>query len=110
MQWIDFTRLTALRDDIGDDGFCDVAALFVDELNEHLGRLLANPVRATAADFHFLRGSAANMGFTALVTACETAEAACRSGAAPDLEALKTAFHGAVDEVRKVLPSLSSAA
>ena len=110
MQWIDEKRLSALRDDIGDDSFCDVAALFVDELDEHLGRLLADSAQATAADFHFLRGSAANMGFTALVTACETAEAACRSGATPDLAAVETAFRGAIVQIREVLPNLSSAA
>lgn len=110
MDWIDWTRLIALRDDIGEESFEDVALLFVVEIAEHLGRLRSAPGDAVAADFHFLKGSAANMGFTALVAACEDAERACISGRAPDIDAVDAAFRGAIRELKPKMPALAAAA
>lgn len=106
---IDWTRLDALKHDIGDDDFAEVAQLFVAEMRETLTALCAAPDHATAADFHFLRGSAANLGFQALADMCSAAEAACKSGARPDLDAIAQVFHASIAVVASDLPEVSAA-
>ncbi|QXT39939.1 Hpt domain-containing protein [Gymnodinialimonas ceratoperidinii] len=108
MTHVDWDRLNDLRADIGEEDFADVALLFVAELQETLHRL--TPQAATAADFHFLRGSAANLGFVALVAACTRAEDACNEGATPDIRAVADAFASALAEVTPQVPELASAA
>ncbi len=108
MDAVDWSRLDELRADIGEEDFADVATLFVAELQETLDRLTS--ATAIAADFHFLRGSAANLGFDALVAACATAEAACTSGTTPDVDAVRAAFVTAMVEVEPHVPELSLAA
>ena len=105
---VDWDRLNELKQDIGEEDFADVAILFVSELQETLACLTAD--MAKASDFHFLRGSAANLGFTALVDACSAAEAACESGAVPDVDAVKAAFQAAMEEMAAGLPDLPIAA
>lgn len=107
---IDWDRLQGLRADIGEDDFADVAFLFVAEITERLGRLTAQPAGATASDFHFLRGSAANMGFTAMVDACHRAEAACRAGLAPDVAAVADSFTASLAAVAPHIPGIATAA
>lgn len=104
---VDWDRLNELRSDIGEEDFADVAMLFVAELQETLDGL--TPEKATSADFHFLRGSAANLGFVALVSACSTAENACNGAEAPDVEAVRAAFAAALAEVAPHVPELAAA-
>jgi len=107
---IDLDRLNSLRADIGEEDFADVAFLFVSEIGERLASLRADPGTARADDFHFLRGSAANLGFTGMVDACLDAEAACRSGLPPDIAAVDTAFAASLAAVAPTLPDIASAA
>ena len=93
---IDWTRLNDLRADIGEADFAAVAQVFVTEMRERLVVLAANPTAATAEDFHFLRGSAANLGLSDMVAACNTAEGACRAGLPPDAAAFADAFAAAI--------------
>jgi HPt (histidine-containing phosphotransfer) domain-containing protein len=109
MQLIDWDRLMSLRDDIGEEDFADVAFVFFAEIGGKLEAMAEASTDATADDFHFLRGSAANLGFSAMAEACEAAEAACRAGGAPDLGAVTRAFEGALAEVRPRLPELDAA-
>lgn len=108
MDHVDWDRLNELRADIGEEDFADVAMLFVAELQETLEGL--GPDEATPADFHFLRGSAANLGFVTLVHACATAEQACNSNQAPDVDAVRAAFAAALQEVAPHVPELTLAA
>jgi HPt (histidine-containing phosphotransfer) domain-containing protein len=107
---IDHHRLTALRADIGEEDFADVVLLFLAEIGERLETLAANPGAARADDFHFLRGSAANLGFTGMVAACHEAEAACLAGHAPDIGAVVAGFDAAVAAVAPGVPGLGAAA
>ena len=107
---IDWDRLTALRADIGDDDFADVATLFVAEIQETLDRLAVAPGQAVPADFHFLRGSAANLGFRALAQACSDAELAMTGGQPPDIAAIAALFQASVAEVTPQLPHLTAMA
>jgi HPt (histidine-containing phosphotransfer) domain-containing protein len=107
---IDWNRLQDLRHDIGDDDFAEVACLFVAEIDEHLTRLLAAPDTAQAPDFHFLRGSAGNLGFVALAAACAEAEALCGEAAAPDIGRIAAIFSASMALVSPEIPELSQAA
>ncbi|MBL4627215.1 MAG: Hpt domain-containing protein [Roseicyclus sp.] len=108
MAHVDWDRLNELRADIGEEDFADVAMLFVAELQETLDGLTEQS--ATTADFHYLRGSAANLGFVTVVAACTAAEAACNSEALPDVEAVRSAFAAALAEVGPHVPELAQAA
>lgn len=108
MGHVDWDRLNELRADIGEEDFADVAMLFVSELQETLDTLVAT--QASAADFHFLRGSAANLGFVTLVEACAAAEAACKDDDVPDVALVQTTFAAALAEVAPHVPELSRAA
>lgn len=107
---IDRTRLDGLREDIGAEDFADLACVFVAEMTEHLDRLTGDPASATAADFHFLRGSAANLGLAAMAEACGRAEAACRIGAAPDIAKIAEVFALSLAAIAPDIPGLASAA
>jgi HPt (histidine-containing phosphotransfer) domain-containing protein len=107
---IDWDRLNALKADIGEEDFADVAFLFVAEMTECIDKLLSAPDAATASDFHFLRGSAANLGFTALATACLVAEQACASGTPPDIDGLAATYAASLEESMDKMPELGQAA
>lgn len=109
MTLIDWELLNGLRADIGEEDFADVVTLFVSEIGEKMEEMRASPDAADADDFHFLKGSAANLGFTAMSAACDRAEAACRAGQRGDLDAVHAAFHAALEEARPHLPDLAAA-
>lgn len=76
---LDLDQLETLRAEIGDDGFAEVAALLVSEIAdgiETLGTL------ATGADlsaqFHYLKGSALNLGFRDFAALCAQGEQGLR--------------------------------
>lgn len=106
MDHVDWDRLNELRADIGEEDFADVALLFVAELQEKLDNLA--PATATMADFHFLRGSAANLGFMTLVDACTAAEEACNAREPPNLDAVRAAFAAALNAVLPHVPELAA--
>jgi histidine phosphotransfer protein HptB len=109
MNLIDWDHLMSLRDDIGEEDFADVVLVFFAEMDAKLADLAADPARADADAFHFLRGGAANLGFLAMADACATAEAACRAGLEPDLDAVIAAFSDSLAEARPRLPELDVA-
>lgn len=100
---IDWDRLTRLRSEIGDEDFAEVAEMFVVEIGEALARLAARPGTATAEDFHFLRGSAANLGFAGFADACSAAESAVDGGRPVDLPALAALFEASLAETANAL-------
>jgi HPt (histidine-containing phosphotransfer) domain-containing protein len=107
---IDWDRLQDLRSDIGEEDFADVAFLFVAEITERLDRLRSDPSGASAADFHFLRGSAANLGFVAMVDACHLAEQACLAGEVPDIICVAHSFAASVACIASDIPGIADAA
>jgi HPt (histidine-containing phosphotransfer) domain-containing protein len=86
-----------------------VVLLFFAEIGEKLDQMGIGPAAPTADDFHFLRGSAANLGFIDMVRACETAEAACAAGAQPDLAAVVRSYENALAHVQDQVPELAAA-
>ena len=109
MTLIDWDRLMSLRDDIGEEDFADVVLVFFTEMEAKLAELSEDADRADANAFHFLRGGAANLGFVAMAEACAAAEAACRAGGPPDLQAVTCAFLASLAEARPRLPELDAA-
>jgi len=107
MAVIDWTRVHTLRADIGEAEFAELAAVFVAELGERLTLLAANPTRATPEDFHFLRGGATNLGFSAMAASCTAAELACRTGTPPNIGAVRTAFRAAVVALEREFPGIT---
>ncbi len=107
---IDWDRLHALRADIGEEDFADVAFLFVAEMTESLDAMTASPETARASDFHFLRGSASNLGFAGLADACLVAEQACKGDQKPDIGGLVDLFHASLTESAAKMPELANAA
>jgi len=90
---IDWTRVTDLRAEIGNDEFPEVAALFLDEVDTVIARLrAADPATVGGEDLHFLKGSALTLGFTALADACAQGEARLSGGTAADIPALVGVF------------------
>lgn len=69
-------RLTILRDEIGEDGFDDVIAMFLRESDEVVARLTAaGDGQMNEADLHFLKGNAMTLGLDDLAELCRTAAA-----------------------------------
>lgn len=67
---VNHERILALRAEVGDDGFCEVVALFLEESDEVLARLIGQESADHSGDVHFLRGSALTLGLDALAAWC----------------------------------------
>jgi HPt (histidine-containing phosphotransfer) domain-containing protein len=80
---IDWTRVETLREEVGEDSFVEVVALFLDEVDEVADRFRAAPdVARLERDLHFLKGSALNLGFARLGDLCQTGERMAAEGRA----------------------------
>lgn len=78
---IDWARIAELQQDIGAEDFAEVTALFLEEVERVLGTLSDTaPPEALAEHFHFLKGSALNIGFRRLAEVCTLAEHVAASG------------------------------
>lgn len=72
---VDALRLRALREEVGEDGFDEVLALFLVESEEAVERLSRHGVGdVPAAELHFLKGIALNLGFDDLAALCRKGE------------------------------------
>lgn len=65
---IDWIRVRELHEEVGNADFEEVATLFIEEVRGALDRLEA--LDDAAEELHFLKGSALNLGFTALAGHC----------------------------------------
>ena len=98
---IDWTRIDELREEVGEDAFEEVLEIFLEETAEAMERLRASAPGGLAEDLHFLKGSAQNVGMTALGAACAEQEAEVRSGARTqaDVARLESALDAARSEI-----------
>ena len=96
---IDWDRIAELRNDVLCEDFAEVFMLFLEEVEEVLGRLRAS-VSPTSLeeDFHFLKGSAVNVGFTGLGELCQAGERAAAMGisTARDIAAVSAAYEASL--------------
>lgn len=86
---IDWTRISVLRAEIGEDDLHEVIGLFLEETDEVIARLDDGvDVSELESLLHFLKGSALNLGFSDLAEVCQDGErrAAKGEGAGIDVE------------------------
>lgn len=89
---IDWDRVESLRAEIGDADFAEVVDLFLEEVDDTLARMGG---RARAADLHFLKGSALNLGFADLAALCMAAERRAAAGEPVDPAPIDAAYRSA---------------
>lgn len=71
---LDMNRIDELREDFGEDDFEEIISLFLEEVEQRLAEITEQSCADVAGVLHFLKGSAANLGFTSFKSACEQAE------------------------------------
>lgn len=84
---MDWARVKELHDDLGVEDFEEITALFLEEVEERLAILSGGRSTSVAEDLHFLKGSAANLGFSSFRTACEAMERSKDLSGLPELTA-----------------------
>ena len=92
---IDWDRIEELRAEIGQEDFGEVVDIFLEEVEEGLARLrAATTAEALAAEFHFLKGSALNLGFQSFSTLCQAGETAASEGSysKADIDAILSCY------------------
>lgn len=78
---IDWKRVAELREEIGADGFAEVADMFLDEAEGAVQALLSGlPPAEVGAQLHFLKGSALNLGLSDLAAMCQEGERTAAAG------------------------------
>jgi HPt (histidine-containing phosphotransfer) domain-containing protein len=94
---IDRERLAELRHEVGTDDLTEVIALFCEEVEETLDRIITHPSASLGDDLHFLKGSALNIGMSEVGQLCLEAEKAWRKDAPslPDIATIAQAFRKA---------------
>jgi histidine phosphotransfer protein HptB len=93
---IDWKRVDELREEIGADGFAEVADMFLEEADQAVLTLTAGlPADQVEAQLHFLKGSALNLGLSDLAAICQDGErrAAAGHGALVDLAEVARVYH-----------------
>jgi histidine phosphotransfer protein HptB len=93
---IDWKRVDELREEIGADGFVEVADMFLDEAEGAVSALVAGlPASEVEGQLHFLKGSALNLGLSALADICQDGErkAAAGQGALVDVAQVAAIYH-----------------
>ena len=80
---IDWRRVEELREEIGADGFIEVADMFLDEAEQAV-RALQSGLSGTDLEgqLHFLKGSALNLGLSELAAICQDGERRAAAGQA----------------------------
>ncbi len=90
---IDWERVDGLRAEIGDADFGEVVDLFLEEVDETVARMTRGG--AEAADLHFLKGCALNLGFADLAQKCLMAERHAAAGDPVDAVEIGNAYRAA---------------
>lgn len=78
---IDWKRVSSLRQEIGAEDFEEISVLFIEEVEDVITRLRCHTDdKSLEEDFHFLKGSALNLGFNTLAKICQGGENRAREG------------------------------
>lgn len=87
---IDWSRVRELREEIGEEDFEEISDVFLAEVEEVIDRLQSAPDPATYQhDFHFLKSSALNLGFSDFSSLCQEAELLSSAGKEDGVELAK---------------------
>ena len=110
---IDWDRVLELRNEVLGEDFAEIFELFREEVEEVLHRMANRPdFSSFETDLHFLKGSAANMGFFEFGELCFAAERACVEGRAMsiDVDAVIACYNASLLVVRERHEELGIAA
>lgn len=77
---IDWDRVNELKEEVGADDFEEVVEIFLEEVDGTLERLSSSGNPPGRDDFHFLKGSALNLGFEAMGALCQDSEMRAAQG------------------------------
>lgn len=78
---IDWDRVNELRDEVGNEDFREVVAMFLEEVEDTMARMITAPDLSTMEeDMHFLKGSALNLGFADFSALSQAGETAAGNG------------------------------
>jgi histidine phosphotransfer protein HptB len=78
MALTDWQRVDDLASEIGADAMVEVVTMFLEETDEVMARLVS--AVPTTEDYHFLKGSALNLGLNDLATLCQLGEQETKTG------------------------------
>lgn len=86
-EMIDWSRVNELREEVGAEDFDEVVELFLEEVEEVIGRLREAPdLSQLEQDLHFLKGSALSLGFAAFSSLCQDGERRSAAGQAAEVD------------------------
>lgn len=84
---IDWNRVQELRDEIGNDGFAEVADMFLEEADQAVRALGSGPPPdEIEGQLHFLKGSALNLGLAELAAVCQEGERLAAAGKGAEVD------------------------
>ncbi|NVK16518.1 MAG: Hpt domain-containing protein [Rhodobacteraceae bacterium] len=83
---IDWPRVTELRDEVGPEDFGEVVDIFLEEVEEVIGKLEGGNRGQLEQDLHFLKGSALNLGFEEFSSMCLDGERRSAQGEAEGVD------------------------
>jgi histidine phosphotransfer protein HptB len=89
---IDWKRVEELKEEIGADGFVEVADMFLDEAEGAVRALISGlPEHEVEGQLHFLKGSALNLGLSELAAICQEGERKAAVGHAALIDMMQVA-------------------
>lgn len=89
---IDWKRVEELREEIGADGFVEVADMFLEEAEGAVRALVSGlPADEVEGQLHFLKGSALNLGLSDLAAICHEGERKAAAGQGNAVDAAQVA-------------------
>jgi HPt (histidine-containing phosphotransfer) domain-containing protein len=89
---IDWKRVEELKEEIGADGFFEVADMFLDEAEGAVRALISGlPGNEVEGQLHFLKGSALNLGLSELAAICGEGERKAAIGHAALIDMMQVA-------------------
>lgn len=106
---IDWNRVSQLRDEVGDEAFAEIAAMFLSEVDAMVRGLDAGAgAQRMASDMHAIKGSALNLGFSTLADLSARGESDANAGqpGRVDIAAIRSAFAAARQEFVARFPEL----
>ncbi|WP_168771134.1 Hpt domain-containing protein [Palleronia sediminis] len=97
---IDESRLSTLISDVGADSLGELLDIFERETGQKIASLAACPPERLSAAYHFVKGSAQNLGLAELAALCRQAEHDAARGVIPDAARVRDCFHASFAALR----------
>lgn len=78
---VDWNRVRDLREEVGEEDFEEIVAMFLEETDAVVRELhKQTTAKALESNLHFLKGSALNIGMASLARICQAGEKAASQG------------------------------